>query len=77
MIAGAAVVIGCLIVLRPFLAALLSAAILCFSSWPAYLLMIAVTGAANVLQNRAARFLPFGLRSALMISTRPGWDLAS
>jgi drug/metabolite transporter (DMT)-like permease len=36
--------------------------------WPAYLLMIALTGAANVLQNRAARFLPFGLRSALMIS---------
>ena len=29
-------VIGCLLVLRPFLAALLSAAILCFSTWPFY-----------------------------------------
>ena len=37
--------------------------------WPSYLLMIAVTAACNVLQNRAARFLPFGLRSAVMIST--------
>lgn len=29
-------VIGCLMVLRPFLAAILSAAILCFSTWPVY-----------------------------------------
>lgn len=29
-------VIGCLMVLRPFLAAILSAAILCFSTWPIY-----------------------------------------
>ena len=29
-------VVGCLMVLRPFLAAILSAAILCFSTWPAY-----------------------------------------
>src|SRR5262245_56563312 len=29
-------VIGCLVVLMPFLAAILSAAILCFSTWPAY-----------------------------------------
>jgi drug/metabolite transporter (DMT)-like permease len=36
--------------------------------WDVYLLTIAVTGGANVLQNQAARFLPFGLRSALMIS---------
>ena len=28
--------IGCLMVLKPFLAALLSAAILCFSTWPVY-----------------------------------------
>lgn len=32
----AILVIGCLMVLRPFLAALLSAAILCYSTWPAY-----------------------------------------
>ena len=37
--------------------------------WPSYLLMIAATAACNVLQNHAARFLPFGLRSAVMIST--------
>ncbi len=29
-------VVGCLMVLRPFLAAILSAAILCFSTWPVY-----------------------------------------
>ncbi len=32
----AVLVIGCLMVLRPFLAAILSAAILCFSTWPIY-----------------------------------------
>ena len=32
----AMLVIGCLMVLRPFLAAILSAAILCYSTWPAY-----------------------------------------
>jgi predicted PurR-regulated permease PerM len=32
----AMLVIGCLMVLRPFLAAVLSAAILCFSTWPIY-----------------------------------------
>ena len=31
-----ALVIGCLMVLRPFLGAILSAAILCFSTWPVY-----------------------------------------
>ena len=31
--------------------------------------MIAATAACNVLQNHAARFLPFGLRSAVMITT--------
>lgn len=36
--------------------------------WPLYLAMIAVTAGCNVLQNHAARFLPFGLRAALMIS---------
>ena len=34
----AVLVIGCLMVLRPFLAAILSAAILCFSTWPVYAL---------------------------------------
>src|SRR5438094_4634348 len=36
VVAGTALAIGCLMVLRPFLAALLSAAILCFSTWPLY-----------------------------------------
>lgn len=34
--AVALLVVGCLMVLRPFLAAILSAAILCFSTWPLY-----------------------------------------
>jgi len=33
----ALVVIGCFVVLRPFIASLLWAAILCFSTWPLYL----------------------------------------
>lgn len=37
--------------------------------WPAYLLLISLTGLCNVLQNHAARFLPFGLRAAVTIST--------
>jgi drug/metabolite transporter (DMT)-like permease len=37
--------------------------------WPSYLVTIAATAGCNVLQNRAARFLPFGLRAAVMIST--------
>jgi predicted PurR-regulated permease PerM len=36
VVASVALVIGCLMVLKPFLAALLSAAILCFSTWPVY-----------------------------------------
>ena len=36
LVASVALVIGCLMVLKPFLAALLSAAILCFSTWPVY-----------------------------------------
>lgn len=36
IVAITALVIGCLMVLKPFLAALLSAAILCFSTWPVY-----------------------------------------
>src|SRR5436190_17803509 len=36
VVAIALLVIGCLMVMRPFLAAVLSAAILCFSTWPVY-----------------------------------------
>jgi drug/metabolite transporter (DMT)-like permease len=36
--------------------------------WPTYLLLIALTGLCNVLQNHAARFLPFGLRAAITLS---------
>ena len=36
--------------------------------WPIYLLLISVTGLCNVLQNHAARFLPFGLRAAITLS---------
>ncbi len=37
--------------------------------WPIYLLAIAATAGCNVLQNQAARHLPFGLRSAFMFTT--------
>lgn len=36
IVAIALLVIGCLLVLRPFVTALLSAAIVCFSTWPLY-----------------------------------------
>ncbi len=36
IVAIALLVIGCLLVLRPFVTALLSAAIVCFSTWPIY-----------------------------------------
>ena len=36
--------------------------------WPLYLLLITLTGVCNVLQNHAARFLPFGLRAAITLS---------
>src|SRR5258708_16756914 len=39
VVAGVALAIGCLMVLKPFLAALLSAAILCFSTCPLYRLL--------------------------------------
>ncbi len=38
------------------------------AEWRSYLLLIIVTAVANVLQNRAARFLPFGLRAAILLS---------
>jgi drug/metabolite transporter (DMT)-like permease len=38
------------------------------AEWRSYLLLIVVTAVANVLQNRAARFLPFGLRAAILLS---------
>ena len=37
--------------------------------WPTYLLTLVVTAGANVLANRAARHLPFGLRAALVLAT--------
>jgi predicted PurR-regulated permease PerM len=42
-------VIGCLMVLRPFLAAVLSAAILCFSTWPCYVLLERTFGGRRTL----------------------------
>jgi drug/metabolite transporter (DMT)-like permease len=36
--------------------------------WVEYLLMLCVTAAANVLQLQAARYLPFGLRAAFMVT---------
>lgn len=48
---------------------------------PELLLTVSITAAANVLQFHAARYLPFGLRAALMLSTMAlcsvllGWGL--
>jgi len=36
LVVSVALAVGCLMVLKPFLGALLSAAILCFSTWPVY-----------------------------------------
>ena len=36
--------------------------------WPELLLVFALTAASNLLQNHAARLLPFGLRAAFMIT---------
>jgi drug/metabolite transporter (DMT)-like permease len=36
--------------------------------WPVYLLLISLTGLCNVLQNHAARQLPFGLRAAITLA---------
>jgi len=37
--------------------------------WPQLLLTVSVTALANILQLHAVRYLPFGLRAALMLST--------
>jgi len=49
LVASAALVIGCLMVLKPFLTALLSAAILCFSTWPVYRLIERKLGGRRTL----------------------------
>ena len=45
--------------------------------WPMYLLLITLTGICNVLQNHAARSLPFGLRAAITLSAVSLASLAS
>ena len=40
---------GCLLVLRPFVSALLWAVILCFSSWPVYRRLLTLLGNRNTL----------------------------
>jgi len=57
LVAGAALVIGCLMVLKPFLAALLSAAILCFSTWPVYRLIERRLGGRRTLAALAMTLL--------------------
>ncbi|HUO45093.1 MAG TPA: AI-2E family transporter [Burkholderiales bacterium] len=44
-----ALIIGCLFVLRPFVTALLGAAIMCFSTWPAYRHVERLTGSRPTL----------------------------
>ena len=50
-------VIGCLMVLKPFLAAILSAAILCFSTWPVYRWLERVLGGRRWLAALAMTLL--------------------
>src|ERR1700704_6825742 len=57
IVAGVALVLGCLMVLRPFLAALLSAAILCFSTWPVYTLIERRLGGRRTLAALAMTLL--------------------
>jgi drug/metabolite transporter (DMT)-like permease len=38
------------------------------AQWPELLLVFALTAASNLLQNHAARLLPFGLRAAFMLT---------
>jgi len=52
-----ALAIGCLMVLKPFLAALLSAAILCFSTWPLYRLIERRLGGRRTLAALAMTLL--------------------
>ena len=42
-------VAGCLVVLRPFVSALLWAAVLCFASWPVYRRLLGLVGNRNTL----------------------------
>ena len=50
-------VIGCLLVLRPFVTALLGAAIMCFSTWPAYRHIERLTGNRRTLAALAMTLL--------------------
>jgi len=57
LVASVALVIGCLMVLKPFLAALLSSAILCFSTWPLYQLIERWLGGRRALAALAMTLL--------------------
>ena len=50
-------VVGCLLVLQPFLGALLAAAILCFSTWPVYRFLEKLTGQRSWLAALAMTLL--------------------
>jgi predicted PurR-regulated permease PerM len=53
-----ALVVGCLVVLRPFVSALLWALVLCFSSWPVYSRMVRFLGNRRTL---AALLMTLGM----------------
>ena len=44
-----ALLVGCLLVLRPFVSALLWAAVLCFSTWPFYKRLLSLVGGRRTL----------------------------
>jgi len=57
VIVSVALAVGCLVVLKPFLTALLSAAILCFSTWPVYRLIERGLGGRRTLAALAMTLL--------------------
>jgi predicted PurR-regulated permease PerM len=57
IVASVALTVGCLLVLKPFLTALLSAAILCFSTWPVYSLIERWLGGRRTLAALAMTLL--------------------
>jgi len=79
-VAGVALAIGCLMVLKPFLAALLSAAILCFSTWPLYSVIERRLGGRRTLAALAMTLLmvvvlvlPLALIAGSYVDDVPSW----
>jgi len=64
LVAVLLVLIGCFVVLRPFVSALLWSVVLCFSTWPIYQRLLNVLGGRR---NLAALLMMFGLIMVLVV----------